>query len=119
MDDEAEHLEYVRMCDLLWEANRGSQARVAEASFRACPLVKPHADVPGLDRLLADVQMRSFYLGAIAALSVGARITDVDSDDEHTTRIYIQPIDVGQSCVCDLVISSDGTFERYEIKRVI
>jgi hypothetical protein len=75
------------MCDALWEANKSNQGKVAEVSFKAYPLPPIMANLNIMSdnqfsKLLADVQKRSFYFGALAALTTISQITDDVLKDE-------------------------------------
>ena len=87
MSDNVTPDQYTKMCDALWEANKANQNRVAEASIKAYPLppIMDNLNVMSdnqFSKLLADVQKRSFYFGALAALTSMSQIINDAMKDE-------------------------------------
>lgn len=71
--------QYKKVAEALWEVNKESHIKLAQASHAACPLVKPHADIPGLPQLLTDLQKRSFLFGSIATFEYFVRMLEKET----------------------------------------
>jgi len=66
--------EIKKLCDAIWKANSNTAQRVAQASMKEFPLPPIMANLEIMSdkqfsKLLADIQKRSFYHGAVAMLT--------------------------------------------------